>query len=180
MKTKHIVLGITGSIAAYKACELISLFRKANFSVSCVLTKEAAEFITPLTLEVLSGNKVLEDMFSLPDNRTPAHISLADTADLVVICPATANIIGKLASGVCDDFLCCTVISTKAPVLIAPAMNNNMFKHKIVQKNIATLKEIDYRFIGPVKGHLACGYEAIGHLAEISDIFKESKKLIKR
>jgi len=179
MKIKHIILGVTGSIASYKACELISLFKKSNFDVSCILTKEGREFITPLTLEVLSSNKVVEDMFALPENRTPIHVSWADKADLVIICPATANIIGKLASGICDDFLCATVISTKAPVLIAPAMNNNMYRHKIVQRNITALKKIGYKFIGPIKGHLACGSNAIGHLAGISDIFRASKKLIK-
>lgn len=179
MKQKHIILGITGSIAAYKACDLIGLLKKSGCDVTCLLTKEAGEFITPLTLETLSGNKVISDMFALPENRTPLHTSLADKANLVVICPATANIIGKLASGICDDILCCTIFATKAPVLIAPAMNDNMYKHKIVQKNIAILKEIGYKFIGPVKGHLACGYDAIGHLADIAAVFKESKKLIK-
>jgi len=179
MKTKNIILGLTGSIAAYKACELINLFRKDGFCVTCLLTKEAKEFITSLTLETLSGNKVVEDMFALPENRTPLHTSLAEKADIIVICPATANIIGKLASGICDDILSCTVFSAKAPVLIAPAMNDCMYNHKIVQKNISILKELGYKFAGPIKGRLACGHTAIGHLADTATIFKESKKLLR-
>ena len=179
MKRKNIILGITGSIAAYKACDLIGLFRKNGFEVTCILTKEAGEFITPLTLETLSSNTAFSDMFKLPEKRTAVHISLADKADLVVICPASANIIGKLANGICDDLLTCTVFATKAPVLVAPAMNDKMYKHKIIQKNIATLKNAGHTFVGPVKGHLACGDYAIGHLADISNIFKESKRLLK-
>lgn len=176
---KHVILGITGSIAAYKACDLIGLFRKNGFDVTCVLTKEAKEFVTPLTLETLSGNKAIDDMFALPENRAPLHTSLAEKADLIVVCPATANIIGKLASGICDDILSCTIFAAKAPVLLAPAMNDRMYRHKVIGKNIATLKDLGYKFIGPVKGHLACGYDAMGHLADTADIFKESRKLLK-
>src|SRR3989338_6885549 len=169
MKQKNVILGITGSIAAYKACDLIGLLKKNGCEVTCVLTKEAGYFITPLTLETLSGNRAFCDMFELPEKRTTIHVSLADKADIVIICPASANIIGKLASGIYDDLLTCTICATKAPVLVAPAMNDKMYKHKIVQKNIAALKSLGYRFIGPVKGHLACGDYAIGHLADISD-----------
>ena len=179
MKKNHIIIGITGGIAAYKACDLIRLFKKNAHEVTCVITKEAREFVTQLTLETLSNNKIIDDMFSLPENRSPLHISLADKADLIVVCPATANIIGKLASGICDDILTCIMCSSKAPVLIAPAMNDLMYKNKIVQKNIASLKETGYKFIGPVKGPLASGYEAIGHLADVNSIFQMSKNLLK-
>ena len=176
---KTIILGITASIAAYKACELISHLRKKGYEVICIMTKESVEFITPLTLETLSGNKVYKDMFALPGNRGSVHVSLADKADLIVVCPATANIIGKLASGVCDDLLTCTVFSSKKPILIAPAMHNNMYKHKITQENISKLKKTGCAFIGPISGHLACGYVGMGHLAPISEILKKIEKTLK-
>ena len=179
MKKKNIVLGITGSIASYKACDLISRLRKKGFDLTCIMTKEAEEFITPLTLETLSGNKVYREMFNLPEKRETIHVSLAEKADLVVICPATANIIAKIASGICDDLLTCTVISTKNPVLIAPAMNDNMYKHRITQKNIAELKKLNFNFVDPIRGHLACGYVGIGHLAEIDEIVKKIDKILK-
>lgn len=179
IKAKTIIIGITGSIAAYKTCDLMTLYRKQGYDVICLLTREAGEFVTPLTLETLSGNKVIDNMFALPENRTPLHTSLAERADLIVVCPATANIIGKLASGICDDILTCVIYASKAPVLIAPAMNDKMYKHKIVQKNISVLKENGYKFIGPISGRLACGYDAMGHLADTPSIFNESKKLIK-
>ena len=146
MKKKNIVIGITASIAAYKACDLITHLKKKGHNVICIMTREAGEFVTPLTLETLSGNKVYEDMFKLPDTRDIAHVSLADKADLIVICPATANIIAKLASGLCDDLLTATVISSTAPVLIAPAMNDKMYKNKITRRNIETLKKAGYKY----------------------------------
>jgi len=176
---KTVILGVTGSIAAYKACEITGFLRKAGLDVNVILTKEAAEFVTPLTFRTLSGNKVAAGMFDIPEEWDPAHISLAKRADLVLIAPASANIIGKLASGVCDDLLTCVVLATKAPVLIAPAMNTNMYEHKIVQANIAKLKSIGYHFIGPVKGRLACGDEGVGHIACPEEIIKESGKLLK-
>ena len=123
MKRKHIVLGVTGSIACYKACDIINGLRKAGLCVSAIMTKEAETFVTPLTLQTLSGNKVITDMFALPDEYNPLHTSLAEAADLILIAPATANIIGKLANGICDDILTCTTIASRSKVLIAPAMN---------------------------------------------------------
>lgn len=178
-KKKNIVLGITASIAAYKACDIINALKKAGFNVIPIMTKEAGFFVTPLTLQTLSGNKVVDDMFALPDTFNPVHTSLAEQADLVLIAPASANIIAKIACGLADDILSCTVISTKAPVLIAPAMNDKMYNNKIVKANIARLKELDYKFIGPISGQLACGYEGIGHLAEVKDIINEAKKVLK-
>jgi phosphopantothenoylcysteine decarboxylase/phosphopantothenate--cysteine ligase len=118
-------------------------------------------------------------MFELPDECSPRHTSLADKADLVLIAPATANIIGKIANGICDDILTCVVFATKAPVLIAPAMNSKMFENKIIQANIDKLKKVGYEFIGPIKGHLACGDVGMGHLAPVSDIVREAKKILK-
>jgi len=178
-KKKNIILGITGSIAAYKACDLIGALRKSGYDVTCVLTKEAGYFVTPLTLETLSGNKVLSDMFELPENRIPSHTSLADRASLIAVCPASANVIGKLASGICDDLLTCAIFASKAPVLLAPAMNDNMYNHPIVQSNIEILKKNGMKFVSPVKGRLACGREGVGHIADIKDIVDECKKLAK-
>jgi phosphopantothenoylcysteine synthetase/decarboxylase len=188
MRKKDIILGITGSIAAYKACELVTRLSKKGRNTICVMTKEAEEFIKPLTLETLSGNKVYKDMFALPDKRPSnrpersrgaAHVSLGQRADLIVICPATANIIGKLASGICDDLLSATVISSTAPVLIAPAMNDRMYRNKITQRNMRQLKEAGYKFVDPVKGHLTCGYVGVGHLADIGRIIKRIEKALK-
>jgi len=179
MQKKNIVIGITASIAAYKACDLINHLRKKGHNIICIMTREAEEFITRLTLETLSGNKVYGDMFKLPDRRDIAHVSLAEKADLIVICPATANIIGKIASGLCDDLLTATVISSTSPVLIAPAMNDKMYKNKITQRNIETLKKAGYKFIDPVRGHLACGYVGVGHLADLTGILKRIEKILK-
>ena len=178
-KKRSVILGVTGSIAAYKACEIISLLKKADIDVEVLLTKEAKAFITPLTLQTLSGNKVVEDMFEITTEWNPVHTSLADKAELVLIAPATANLIGKLANGICDDILTCVVFATKAPVLVAPAMNEKMYRHKIVQENIEKLKRAGYKFIGPIKGHLACGCTDIGHLAEVNDIVNEAKRLLR-
>lgn len=177
--TKRVILGVTGSIAAYKACEITNLLKKHGLDVVILLTKEAGEFVTPLTLETLSGNRVITDMFERPDAWSPLHISLADSANLVLVAPATANIIGELASGICGSILTSVIFATKSPVLLAPAMNANMYNHRIVRANIARLKDIGYHFIGPVRGHLACGRDDIGHIAETADIVREAKRLVK-
>lgn len=176
---KTVILGVTGSIAAYRACDITTGLRKIGLGVNVVLTEEAKQFVTPLTFQTLSGNKVADGMFESPEEWDPAHISLAQKADLVLVAPASANIIGKLASGICDDLLTCTILATRAPVLIAPAMNTNMYAHKIVQQNIAKLRSLGYFFVGPVEGRLACGAEGLGHIACTEDIIKESKRLIK-
>jgi len=176
---KEIIIGVTGSIAAYKACDIINGLKKTGFNVIPVMTKEAHNFIAPLTLQSLSGNKVFSDMFAPPAGWDPLHISLADRADLVLVAPSSANILGKLACGICDDLLTSTIISTKAKILHAPAMNNNMYANKAVQENIIKLKARGQLFIGPIKGHLVCGTEGIGHLAKVEDIIKEVKRLLK-
>lgn len=178
-KKKTIVLGVTGSIAAYRACGMIELLRKDSFDVRVILTKEAGYFITPLTLQTLSHNRVVTDMFEPPEEWNPLHTSLADEAGLILIAPATANVIGKIANGICDDILTCVVMATKAPVLLAPAMNNKMYAHKVVQENIARLKRLGYHFANPVKGQLACGYKGIGHIADTHDIVSMAERLVR-
>lgn len=177
-RKKFIVLGVTGGIAAYKACDIAGYLVKEGCEVQALLTREGREFITPLSLQTMSRNKVVTDMFESPEAWDPAHISIADRADLVMIAPATANVIAKLAAGICDDMLTCVACATKAPVLVAPAMNDNMYANPIVKSNIERLKKAGYRFVGPVRGRLACGREGIGHMADVCDIVKQAKRLI--
>lgn len=176
---REIIVGVTGSIAAYKACDLVSGLRKLPANVTVILTKEASRFVTPLTFQTLSCNPVIEDMFNQPEVWDPVHISIADRASLIIIAPATANLIGKIANGICDDLITCVLLSTKSPVLICPAMNCNMYENRLVQENISRLKRSGYRFLGPVKGHLACGSEGIGRLIEVERILNEAKRLLK-
>lgn len=173
---RNILLGITASIAAYKACDLIGIFRKKGHKVRCVLSACADRFITTLTLETLSGQKVVNSMFDLPEQRTPEHISLTEEADVFLIAPATADIIGKVAAGICDDILSATICSAAGPVIFAPAMNSRMYENPVVQDNIRYLAEKGHIFTGPVKGRLACGTEGMGHLAPLEDIVREVEK----
>lgn len=175
----NIVVGITGGIAAYKACGIISYLKSEGANVNVIMTKNACEFITPLTIETLSKNKVVTDMFERPDYVDVKHISLARSADLFLVVPATANIIGKVASGIADDMLSTTIMATKAPVIFAPAMNNRMYENPIVQDNIKKLKLYGYKFIEPSIGHLACGYEAKGKLPKNEEIINYVKTLVK-
>ena len=179
MPKKEILLGVTASIAGYKACDIIRDLKEEGYNVNVIMTGDAKEFIAPLSLAALSRNKVYSEMFSDPSAWDIEHISLADKADLILIAPATANIIGKIACGLCDDLLTCTVLAAKAPVLIAPAMNTNMYEHKITRENIAKLKKIGYHFIGPEKGKLATGRIGIGRISETKDIIKEAKRILK-
>ncbi len=178
LQNKNIVLGISGGIAAYKACDIVSNLVKKGAHVDCIMTRNAVEFITPLSLQSISQNKVIMDMFEKTANWEIEHISLAKKADLLVIAPATANIIGKLAAGIADDMLSTTVMATKAPVLIAPAMNTNMYNHPIVQANINRLKSLGFRFIPPASGRLACGDVGEGKLAPVETIVAEIEKLL--
>ena len=177
-KQKHVILGVTGSIAAYKAAEILRRLKEKGLRVSVVMTKEAEHFITPLTLSSLSGEKVYSKMFDDLSGGMP-HIDLAKQADAILIAPATANIIGKIAGGLADDLLTCLVLATKAPVLIAPAMNVEMFQNKIVQQNCAKLKQIGIKFIDPIKGELACGVTGEGHIAEEDEIVKIVTQAVK-
>ena len=175
---KKIILGITGGIAAYKAIELARLFIKSGASVWPVMTKASANFITPLTLQTVTGNPVARDMFDLTQESRISHIELAEKADIVVVAPATANIIGKVASGIADDLLTTVIMATRAPLLFAPAMNSNMYENKIVEANIERLKKNGYSFIGPEEGELACGYEGRGRLAPIEDIVDAAEECL--
>ena len=176
---KNIILGVTASIAIYKACGLIRRLRECGLAVQVVMTQEAQELIKPIVFQSLSGNRVYSGgIFDALDTWDIAHVSLAAKADLILIAPATANIIAKLAAGICDDLLSCMVCATKAKVLIAPAMNENMYQNKITQSNIAKLKSCGYKFIVPSKGLLACGVVGAGCLAETAEIVKEVKKLL--
>ncbi len=178
MKQKKVILCVSGSVAAYYACHIISLLKKEGINVVCVMTQDAQRFITALTLQSLSKNRVFIDMFEQVEEWLPTHTSLADSADLVLIAPATANIIGKLANGICDDLPTCVCVSTKAPIVVAPAMNDNMYANKQVQGNISRLKMLGYKFIGPSKGMLACGRVALGHIASAEVIVAAVKKVL--
>ncbi|HQJ38300.1 MAG TPA: bifunctional phosphopantothenoylcysteine decarboxylase/phosphopantothenate--cysteine ligase CoaBC, partial [Bacillota bacterium] len=169
---KKIVLGVSGGIAAYKACELVSRLKKLNADVHVIMTASAAKFVTPLTFQSLSLNQVAVDMFDTPNYWEIEHISLAKLADVIVIAPATANIIGKLANGIADDMLSTTVMATKAKVLIAPAMNTNMYENPVLQRNIKLLSELGYIMIPPTEGRLACGDVGKGKMAEPAVIEK--------
>ena len=177
-KKRNIILGVTASIAIYKACEIVRRLKEEAFSVSVVMTKEAEELIKPIVFQGLSGNKVYRGLFEELEGWEIGHVSLAEKADLVLVAPATANIIAKITSGTCDDLLTCVICATKALVLIAPAMNENMYKNKITQGNIKKLKSLGYKFIEPRVGRLACGKVGVGCLAELETIIKEVKKNI--
>jgi len=172
-------LGVTASIAIYKACDIIRRLKNEGFSVTVIMTPEAEEFIRPTLFQAISGNKVYRGLFDAPEAWDIEHVSLAEKADLVLIAPATANIIGKIACGICDDLLGCACLATKAPVLICPAMNENMFKNRITQENIKKLKALGYKFVEPIKGRLACGVVGVGCLAEVETIIKEVKKILR-
>lgn len=162
----NILLCVSGGIAVYKAAALTSKLVQANFNVKVIMTKSATEFVTPLTFQALSRNPVYTDTFDEKDASKIAHIDLADWADLVVVAPATANIIGKLANGIVDDMVTTTILATKAPVWIAPAMNVNMYDNSAVKRNIDVLYKDGYRFVEPSEGYLACGYIGKGRLEE--------------
>jgi len=168
--SKTVVLGVTGGIAAYKALDLVSKLKKKNIDVHVIMTESATKFVTPLSFQSLSQNPVVVDMFAEPKTWEIQHISLADKADVFAIVPATANVIGKIANGIADDMLTTTVMATKAPVLIAPAMNVNMYENPILQRNISILKQYGYHIIEPIEGRLACGYVGKGKLAEVDVI----------
>lgn len=175
---KNIVLGVTGSIAAYKAADLVSRLTKSGHEVHVVMTKDAQEFITPLTLQTLSRQPVTTDLYDEKADWHPGHIELADNADLLVVAPATANTIAKFANGIADDTLGAIHLAALAPLLIAPAMNGKMWKHPATQKNVETLRERGAEFIGPEEGLLACGYEGIGRLWPVDGIEERIETLL--
>lgn len=174
---RTIVLGITGGIAAYKAAELTSMLVKRGFTVHVIMTRAATEFITPLTLQTISQNPVHLTMFDPPKDWEIEHISLAACADLILVAPATANLIGKMAAGLADDLLSTTILATKAPVLIAPAMNVGMYENVILQRNLRLLRDAGYRFVEPAVGRLACGVSGKGRLADLDQILAAVEKI---
>jgi phosphopantothenoylcysteine decarboxylase/phosphopantothenate--cysteine ligase len=176
---KNVLVGVTGSIAAYKAADLVRRLQDKDCDVRVVMSACAEQFITPLTLETLSKNVVVRSMFERDANWEMAHISLAQWADVYVIAPATANMIGKIASGLADDMVSCTAMTTKAPVVIAPAMNTGMLTNKIVEDNIATLKKYNMSIVEPKAGKLACGDVGKGALADIDTIVDAVVALLK-
>jgi len=175
---KNVVLGVAGGIAAYKVVEVASRLKKAGASVYVIMTHAAAQFVTPLTFREISGNPVVVDMWDEPGQFNVEHIALATLADIFLIAPATANIIGKIANGIGDDSLTTTVMATKAPVILAPAMNSNMYLNPIVQQNLAKLAGLGYHIIDPAEGLLACGTEGPGRLPEPAEIVAVVEKLL--
>jgi phosphopantothenoylcysteine decarboxylase len=171
---KTIVLGVTGSIAAYKAADLASLLVKRGHRVHPVMTAGAQRFITPLALQTLSKNAVTTDIFDEREGWCPGHIELADRADVLLIAPASASALARLAHGLADDALTCIALATRAPVLIAPAMNGKMWSHPATARNAEILRERGVRFIGPDEGMLACGYEGAGRLWPVEKIADEA------
>jgi phosphopantothenoylcysteine decarboxylase/phosphopantothenate--cysteine ligase len=178
LKGKKVVVGITGGIAAYKAAEFVRLLVKEEVDVHIVMTENAQKFIAPLTFQTLSGNPVVSDPFALLEDATIGHIALADLAELVVILPATANIIGKIAHGIADDFLSTMVMATKAPILFVPSMNVNMWENKALQKNIQTLLEMDYSLLEPGEGELACHWYGKGRLPELNEVVEKMEDVL--
>lgn len=179
LKGKSVVVGVCGGIAAYKVVEVVSRLKKMGAEVDVIMTANARKFVTPLTFRSLSHRPVVTDMFSDPEYWEIKHVSLAQKADLFIIAPATANIIGKLASGIADDMLTTTVVATKAPVLVVPAMNHDMYANAIVQRNIRTLRELGYIFMEPDTGRMAEGSSGKGRLPEPSAIVEKACSILK-
>lgn len=178
LQGKCVILGVTGGIAAYKAAELLRLLVKSGAEAHVVMTRSAQEFITPLTFQTLSGNPVHTELFSLIQEQEIGHISLADRADLILVAPATANLVGKVANGIADDLLTTTIMATRAKVLFAPAMNSNMWENPIYQENHAKLVALGYHFVEPAYGELACGWQGKGKLPDPQEIFNSALALL--
>ncbi|MFH1857735.1 MAG: flavoprotein [Candidatus Omnitrophota bacterium] len=178
MAKGKIVLGMTGSIACYRTCDLVRRLRESRYEARCIMTQEAQEFVRPLLFEVLSGHKVYTDLFEAGQVEGPAHALLAQWADLVLVAPCSANLIGKLAHGIYDDLLTCVVSATQAKVVLCPAMNEVMYRQPAVQANIRLLKKWGHQFVGPIKGPLACHVEGIGHIASSEEIIAAVKRVL--
>src|SRR5436305_1978100 len=174
-----IALGVTGGIGAYKAVEVARGLQKRGHEVVVVMTHAATKFVGPVTFEAITRRRVITDQFTEGMNADIEHIALASTIDLLLIAPATANVIGKLANGIADDFLSTLYTATRAPVLVAPAMNTNMFEHEAVRKNLDTLAARGVRFVDPGEGYLACGWIGKGRLAEPEDIVRAAEAVLR-
>ncbi|MEK0444833.1 MAG: Coenzyme biosynthesis bifunctional protein CoaBC [Verrucomicrobiota bacterium] len=178
MKSPVVVLGVSGSIAAYKAADIASQLVKIGAEVRVVMTAAAERFVTPLTLQTLSRNEVIRSTSDIEADWKPVHIDLADRATLLLIAPATANLIAELALGLAGHPLAEIALATQAPILVAPAMNGHMWEHPATQTNVQTLQQRGVRFIGPASGQLACGYAGIGRLADPVDIVATAKTFL--
>lgn len=168
----HVVVGVTGSIAAYKAAELVRLLVKSGREVSVIMTKAATRFVGALTFRSLSRNPVVTDMFDDPEEWVPGHVAVAERADILVIAPCSANLLAKLAHGIADDMLSCTALATRAPVVVAPAMNENMWDHPATRANVETLRARGVRIVDVGEGELACGREGRGRMADPEAIMR--------
>ncbi len=182
MRGKTIVLAVTGGIAAYKSASLVREFTGAGADVWVIMTEHACRFVTPLTFETLSKNPVAVDQFDPENQWDMEHIALADRANLLVVAPATANIIGKTAAAVADDLVSTAIVTMlgSVPILMAPAMNSRMWEHPLVQRNLNTLKEVGIQFVGPVEGPLADGRTGVGRMAEVTEIVRAAAALLAR
>ncbi|HXG52132.1 MAG TPA: bifunctional phosphopantothenoylcysteine decarboxylase/phosphopantothenate--cysteine ligase CoaBC [candidate division Zixibacteria bacterium] len=174
-----IVVGVTGGIACYKAVELVRLLVAGGFAVQVIMSRGARNFVAPLTFQTLSGRPVATETFSLTQESEIGHIRLADSADLLIIAPATANVIGKLAWGIADDLLTTVAMATRAPILIAPAMNVHMYANPVLQENLNRLRQLGYHVMEPAEGYLACGYEGKGRLPDPELIVEQARRLLK-
>ena len=179
LQNKTILHILTGSIAAYKSGDLVQLLREEGARVVCVMTECAKIFATPLTLRAISGERVYHDFFSPDTPYDVLHTSLAEEADLVLVAPASANFIARLAAGMANDLASSIILVTRRPVVLVPAMNDQMYTHPLTQANINRLKDIGYRFIDPIVGHLVCGKEAMGHISDPSQIATVLKSLLR-
>ena len=177
---RHVVVGVTGSIAAYKSAELVRLLKKQGWNVSVIMTQAATRFVGELTFRTLSQNPVGIDMFDVPDEWCPEHISMADWADAVLIAPCTANVIAKIAHGIADDLLSATVLASCAPLMIAPAMNEKMWKNAATQSNIHLLKSRGISIVDVESGELACGCQGQGRMAPVETILKAFDRMLQK
>ena len=176
---KNILLGVSGSISAYRACDLIRELKSAGFVVNVVMTKDAHHFVTPLSLQSMAGTEVVTDFFSVPGRIKPVHIELAKHSDLILIAPASADILAKIAHGFADDVLACTVLASTSPLIFCPAMNEKMYFNKTTQANLEILKKNGAIEVPPVKGHLVCMDEGVGHIADNAAILKAVRGALK-
>lgn len=175
----NVVLGVSGGIACYKSCEIARLLVQSECDVHVIMTRSAQQFVTPLTFQALTGNPVATELFDLQQDSSIGHIHLADQADIVVVAPATADCIARLSCGRADDVLMATVLATKAPVLVCPSMNVNMWNHPATQQNLGQIKKFGYKVIEPSVGYLACGWQGKGRLPEPEVIVLEALQVLK-
>jgi phosphopantothenoylcysteine decarboxylase/phosphopantothenate--cysteine ligase len=175
---KRAIIGVCGGIAAYKCNELASLMVQDGIDVHVIITKAGQNFVAPLTFQAITKNPVHTEMFELTPDAKIGHVALADQADLIIIAPATADIIAKIACGICDDLLTTTICASTAKKLLAPSMNAKMWENPITQDNVKRLSKLEYEFVGPVAGMLACGYEGMGRMSEPEEIMQRAKTIL--